>query len=156
MHSEAEEIVRDHYKVFYFVKGTIGNRVDPRFSLPGALRKFPIAALHRVAILFHEVHPTVILDRNDDDENTNRLTTLPATRTLAPSEVRTRLAAGVGSHERTRLCLKFPVSRENTGNFIDSELSGASTTAKKAINSVPYEQIPYASEQGIFCGLAGN
>jgi hypothetical protein len=47
-------------------------------------------------------------------------------------------------------------SRENTGNFIDSELSGASTRAKKAINSVPYEPIPYASEQGIFCGLAGN
>ena len=45
---------------------------------------------------------------------------------------------------------KFPVSRENTGNFIDSELSGASTRAKKAINSVPYEPIPYASEQGIF------
>src|SRR5689334_11312165 len=51
---------------------------------------------------------------------------------------------------------KFPASRENTGNFIDSELSGASTRAKKAINSVPYEPIPYASEQGIFCGLAGN
>jgi hypothetical protein len=51
---------------------------------------------------------------------------------------------------------KFPVSRENTGNFIDSELSGASTRAKKAINSVPYEPIPYASEQGIFWGLAGN
>ena len=27
-----------------------------------------------------------------------------------------RLCAGGGSHERTRLCLKFPVSRENTGN----------------------------------------
>ena len=45
---------------------------------------------------------------------------------------------------------KFPVSRENTGNFIDSELSGASTRAKKAINSMRYEPIPYASEQGIF------
>jgi len=45
---------------------------------------------------------------------------------------------------------KFPVSRENTGNFIVSELSGASTRAKKAINSVSYETIPYASEQGIF------
>jgi hypothetical protein len=51
---------------------------------------------------------------------------------------------------------KFPVSRENTGNFTDSELSGASTRAKKAINSVPYEPIPYASEQGIFWGLARN
>jgi hypothetical protein len=51
---------------------------------------------------------------------------------------------------------KFPASREFTGNFIDSELSGASTRAKKAINSVPYEPIPYASEQGIFWGLARN
>jgi hypothetical protein len=28
--------------------------------------------------------------------------------------------------------------------------AGASTRAKKAINSMPYEPIPYASEQGIF------
>jgi len=44
----------------------------------------------------------------------------------------------------------------NTGNFIDSELDGASTRAKKVIKSVPYGPIPYASEQGIFGGLAGN
>src|SRR6516162_2753762 len=69
-------------------------------------------------------------------------------------QVRNRLSAGGASHERTRLCLKFPVSRENTGNFIDSELSSASKRAKKALKSVPYEPIPYAPEQGIFCGLA--
>jgi hypothetical protein len=51
---------------------------------------------------------------------------------------------------------KFPASWENAGNFIDSELDGASTRAKKVIKSVPYGPIPYASEQGIFCGLAGN
>ena len=51
---------------------------------------------------------------------------------------------------------KFPASWENAGNFIDSELDGASTRAKKIIKSVPYGPIPYASEQGIFCGLAGN
>ena len=45
---------------------------------------------------------------------------------------------------------KFPASRENTGNFIDSGLGGASMMAKKAINSVSYEPIPYAPEQGIF------
>ena len=28
--------------------------------------------------------------------------------------------------------------------------------AKKAIRSVPYGPILYASEQGIFCGLTGN
>ena len=33
---------------------------------------------------------------------------------------------------------------------------GASTAAKKGIKSERYEPIPYASEQGIFCGLAGN
>jgi hypothetical protein len=51
---------------------------------------------------------------------------------------------------------KFPASWENTGNFADSGLGGASEAAKKGTKSVSYEPIPYASEQGIFCGLAGN
>src|SRR5262249_47962019 len=51
---------------------------------------------------------------------------------------------------------KFPASRENTGNFIDSRLGSASTAAKKLIKREPYEPIPCAPEQGIFCGLAGN
>ena len=51
---------------------------------------------------------------------------------------------------------EFPASREFTGNFIDSGLRGASMAAKKGIKSERYEPIPYASEQGIFCGLAGN
>ena len=51
---------------------------------------------------------------------------------------------------------KFPASWENTGNFIDSGLGGASTAAKKGIKSVSYGPIPYASKQGIFCGLTGN
>jgi hypothetical protein len=51
---------------------------------------------------------------------------------------------------------KFPASREFTGNFIDSGLRGASMAAKKGIKSERYEPIPYASEQGIFCGLAGE
>jgi len=51
---------------------------------------------------------------------------------------------------------KFPVSRENTGNFIDSGLGGASIAAKGAVRSEAYEPIPYAFEQGIFCGLTGN
>jgi hypothetical protein len=50
---------------------------------------------------------------------------------------------------------KFPVSRENTGNFLDSGLGNALTEAKKVIISVLYGPIPYASEQGIFCGLQG-
>jgi hypothetical protein len=40
---------------------------------------------------------------------------------------------------------KFPASWENTGNFIDSGLGDATTVAKKAIQSVPYGPIPYAS-----------
>ena len=51
---------------------------------------------------------------------------------------------------------KFPASREFTGNFIESGLGGASTAAKKGIKPAPYGPIPYASEQGIFYGLAGN
>jgi len=51
---------------------------------------------------------------------------------------------------------KFPASRENTGNFIDSGLGRASTVEKTSIVSILYGPIPYASEQGIFYGLAGN
>ena len=51
---------------------------------------------------------------------------------------------------------KFPASREFTGNFIELGLGGASTAAKKGIKPKPYRPIPYASEQGIFYGLAGN
>ena len=40
---------------------------------------------------------------------------------------------------------KFPASREDTGNFIDSGLGGASEAAKKGMKSVPYGPIPYAS-----------
>jgi hypothetical protein len=40
---------------------------------------------------------------------------------------------------------KFPASRENTGNFIDSSLGGASKAAKKGMKSVSYGPIPYAS-----------
>jgi hypothetical protein len=51
---------------------------------------------------------------------------------------------------------KFPASWENAGNFADSGLGGASEAAKKGTKSVSYGPIPYASEQGIFCGLTGN
>jgi hypothetical protein len=40
---------------------------------------------------------------------------------------------------------KFLASRENTGNFIDSGLGGASEAAKKGMKSVSYGPIPYAS-----------
>jgi hypothetical protein len=60
------------------------------------------------------------------------------------------------SRANPSLNAEFPASREFTGNFIDSGPHGASTAAKKGIKSERYEPIPYASEQGIFCGLAGN
>jgi hypothetical protein len=47
---------------------------------------------------------------------------------------------------------KCPASWENTGNFVDSGLHGASKAAKNGATSVSYGPIPYASEQGIFCG----
>ena len=60
------------------------------------------------------------------------------------------------SRANPSLNAEFPASREFTGNFIDSGPHGASTSEKKGIKSECYEPIPYASEQGIFCGLAGN
>ena len=40
--------------------------------------------------------------------------------------------------------------------LLSRALFSAPTAAKKGIKSERYEPIPYASEQGIFCGLAGN
>jgi hypothetical protein len=60
------------------------------------------------------------------------------------------------SRANPSLNAEFPASREFTGNFIDSEPHGASISEKKGIKSERYEPIPYASEQRIFCGLAGN
>ena len=48
------------------------------------------------------------------------------------------------------------LGREFTGNFIASGPRAASTAAKKDAIPDAYGPIPYASEQGIFCGLAGN
>jgi hypothetical protein len=39
---------------------------------------------------------------------------------------------------------KFPASRQNTGNFVDSGFGSASTAAKKGSISQPYGRIPYA------------
>ena len=61
-------------------------------------------------------------------------------------QVRSGLPAGGGSQLRTRLW------KPNS----DSGLGNALTGAKKVISSVLHGPIPYASEQGIFCGLAGN
>jgi hypothetical protein len=51
---------------------------------------------------------------------------------------------------------KFPASWENAGNFVNCRLNGASKGAKKGAKSVAHGPIPYSSEQGIFCTLAGN
>src|SRR5712671_6896951 len=48
-------------------------------------------------------------------------------------QVRTGLPAGGGSLERTRLSLKFPVSRENTGNFIDFGHGHPNSSSKRLL-----------------------
>jgi len=60
------------------------------------------------------------------------------------------------SRANPSLNAEFPASREFTGNFIDSGPPARQQQPKKGIKSERYEPIPYASEQGIFCGLAGN
>jgi hypothetical protein len=54
------------------------------------------------------------------------------------------------------VCPKFPVSWENTGNFIDFASARSDLTLKRDIKSIVYVQIPYAEKQGIFCVLSGN
>jgi hypothetical protein len=51
---------------------------------------------------------------------------------------------------------EFPAGREFTVNFIKSGLGCGVNESKRAIEPGPYGPVPYASEQGIFCGLAGN
>ena len=51
---------------------------------------------------------------------------------------------------------KFPASWENTGNFVRRGLRVRLLARNPALNSMVCEPIPYASEQGIYFGLAGN
>jgi hypothetical protein len=51
---------------------------------------------------------------------------------------------------------KFPASWENTGNFVRLGLRVRLLAHNPASNSTAYDAIPYASEQGIYFGLAGN
>jgi hypothetical protein len=51
---------------------------------------------------------------------------------------------------------KFPASRENTGNFIDFGSPIGIIHPKEPSKSMPYRQIPYATEQGIKWAAAGN
>ena len=51
---------------------------------------------------------------------------------------------------------KFPASWENTGNFVRRGLRVRLLARNPASNSMVCEPIPYASEQGIYFGLAGN
>ena len=51
---------------------------------------------------------------------------------------------------------KFPASWENTGNFVRLGLRVRLLARNPGPNSMAYDPIPYASEQGIYFGLAGN
>jgi hypothetical protein len=44
---------------------------------------------------------------------------------------------------------KFPASRENTGNFVRLGLWGRLSARNTGPNTIAYDPIPYASEQGI-------
>ena len=60
------------------------------------------------------------------------------------------LMPAVGGVPATRACSPC------TGKFIDSGPAARQRWPKMGIESEPYGQIPYASEQGIFCRLAEN
>jgi len=51
---------------------------------------------------------------------------------------------------------KLPASWENTGNFVRLGLRVRLFDRNLGTNSMAYDPIPYASEQGIYFGLAGN
>jgi hypothetical protein len=51
---------------------------------------------------------------------------------------------------------KFPASWENTGNSARLDLRVRLLARNLGTNSMIYDPIPYASEQGIYFGLAGN
>ena len=51
---------------------------------------------------------------------------------------------------------KFPASWEYTGYFVRTGPPNGLLARNPEPNSTIYEPIPYASEQGIYLGLAGN
>ena len=51
---------------------------------------------------------------------------------------------------------KFPASWENTRNFVRLGLRARLLARNPGPNSMAYDPIPYASEQGIYFGLARN
>src|SRR4029077_18874488 len=51
---------------------------------------------------------------------------------------------------------KFPASRENTGNFINFGPGRPNLPSKQQSQSMAYEQIPYATEQGIKWSVSRN
>jgi hypothetical protein len=58
-------------------------------------------------------------------------------------------AEGAASSEPS-LKPKFPASRQNTGNFVDSGFGSASAAAKKGSKAQLYGRIPYAFLTGNF------
>ena len=60
------------------------------------------------------------------------------------------------SRANSSLKPKFPASWENTGNFVRLGPRVRLLSWNRGTNSMIYNPIPYASEQGIYFGLAGN
>src|SRR5262249_52769867 len=100
------------------------------------------------------------IDESPSRSETTGLADRPAWRESGPEkeppEVRlTRPWRGESAANSSLKRPKFPASRENTGNFIDSRLGSASTAAKKRIKPERYGPIPYATEQGINLTVSG-
>jgi hypothetical protein len=73
------------------------------------------------------------------------------------SPVRTRLAAGGGSHERTRLCLEiFPAGSEFAGNFARFGISVAFQGPKTYVSPTTYGPNSLDVRAGNFYDVAGN
>src|SRR5712671_5634614 len=72
------------------------------------------------------------------------------------SLVRTRLPAGGGSHERTRLWTPgFPASWENTGNFLRRTSILHHIAIKRRVVSSTWWRIPWTCKQGPFWPFTG-
>ena len=67
-----------------------------------------------------------------------------------------RLDGGVRSRSRTRLQRKFPANREKNREFHQIRSRDAIFNANTRAKSETCREIPYATEQGIFCGGTGN
>ena len=118
--------------------------------------------IHSPLVEIYANHAERLPTREISNEGSRRGHPLRARRALMPTPPRPTSPTALRPVKRIiRIALMAPdwappASSEFTGNFIDSGPATPPTAAKKGVKPEPYGPIPYASEQGIFCGLAGN